>query len=171
MDADAGARLDGRARDDWLLAHCVHLDRELPGTVSHQPRSNLNNAVGYGRPARFTRVVLGTDGIGSDMVEEFALAFALHRADDVTASPEVAGRWLGAGAALVPEGADDVVTWSYEPMEPWHVAYTPGIRPLRVEVGGEVVLDEHGPTRVDATEIRARAREEAQRLFARMVEI
>jgi hypothetical protein len=53
-------------------------------------------------------------------------------------------------------------------MEPWHLAYTTGLRPVQVEVGGEVVLDEHGPTRVDAVEIRARAREEARRLFARM---
>ena len=55
----------------------------------------------------------------------------------------------------MPEVATDVVTWSYEPMDPWHLAYTPGIRPLRVEVDGEVVLDEHGPTRVDAAEVRA----------------
>ncbi len=56
-------------------------------------------------------------------------------------------------------------------MEPWHLAYTPGVRPVRVVVDGEVVLDESGPTRVDATEIRARAREEAQRLFARMADL
>src|SRR4051794_224080 len=49
-DAAAGERLEGRARDSWLLAHAVHLDRVLPGTVLHNPRSNLNNAVGYGRP-------------------------------------------------------------------------------------------------------------------------
>ena len=42
-------------------------------------------------------------------------------------------------------------------MEPWHLAYTPGVRPARVVVDGEVVLDESGPTRVDAAEIRARA--------------
>jgi hypothetical protein len=56
-------------------------------------------------------------------------------------------------------------------MEPGHVAYTPGIRPLRVEVDGDVVLDEHGPTRVDAAEIRARAAEQAARLFSRMEEM
>ena len=49
----------------------------LPGTVVHNPRSNLNNAVGYGRPARFAPVALGTDGIGADMLDEFRLAFAL----------------------------------------------------------------------------------------------
>jgi hypothetical protein len=171
MDAAAGERLDGRTGPDWLLAHAVHLDRDLAGTVVHNPRSNLNNAVGYGRPARFDRVALGTDGIGSDLLGEFALAFALQRADDVTSSPETAWSWLEAARALVPEAAGDRVTWPYEPMEPWHLAYTTGVRPIRVEVGGEVVLDESGPTRVDGPGIRARAREEAARLFARMAEL
>ena len=65
------------ADDRWILAHAVHLDRLLAGTVVHNPRSNLNNAVGYGRPARFPRVALGTDGIGADILEEFRLAFVL----------------------------------------------------------------------------------------------
>lgn len=171
VDQAAGARLADRAQDSWVLAHAVHLDRTLPGTVVHNPRSNLNNGVGYGRPARFPRAALGTDGIGADMLEEFRLAFALTRADDVTASPETAWSWLEAGASLVPEVLDDRVTWSYSPADPWHLAYTTGTRPLRVEIGGEVVLDEHGPTRVDAAEIRARAGEQAQRMFVRMAEL
>jgi cytosine/adenosine deaminase-related metal-dependent hydrolase len=170
-DRDAGLRLEDRADDRWLLAHCVHLDRPLPGTVAHNPRSNLHNAVGYGRPARFDRVVLGTDGIGSDLLEEFALAFVLQRADDVVATPELAWSWMTAGAQLMPAVIDDAVTWTYEPIDPWHVAYTPGIRPVRVQVDGEIVLDEGGPTRVDSVEIRARAREQAQRLFRRMEEL
>jgi cytosine/adenosine deaminase-related metal-dependent hydrolase len=168
VDAAAGARWAGRADERWILAHAVHLERALPGTVVHNPRSNLNNAVGYGRPARFDRVALGTDGIGADMLEEFRLAFALARAHDVTTSPESVWSWLAAGAELVPEARDDRVTWSYEPMEPWHLAYSTGVRPLRVEVGGETVLDEQGPTRVDAAEIRARAAEQAARLHARL---
>ena len=48
-----------------------------PGTIAHNPRSNMNNAVGYAWPARSPNpVVLGTDGIGADMLEEFRLAFA-----------------------------------------------------------------------------------------------
>jgi hypothetical protein len=171
VDRAAGERLAGRAQDSWLLAHCVHLERELPGTVVHNPRSNLNNAVGYGRPARFGQVALGTDGIGADMLEEFRLAFALHREHDVAASPEEAWSWLDAGRRIVPEVNGDAVTWSYEPMSPWHLAYTPGVRPVRVEVDGEVLLDSSGPTRVDPTAIRARAREEARRLFSRMEEL
>jgi hypothetical protein len=116
-------------------------------------------------------VALGTDGIGADMLEEARLAFALARADDVTVAPEVAWGWLGEGATIVPEVLDDRVTWSYAPMDPWHLAYTTGVRPRRVEIDGEVVLDEHGPTRVDATEIRRRAAEEATRLFRRMEDL
>src|SRR5690606_2544873 len=51
-DAGAGARLAPLASDDWLLVHCVGLDRHLPGTIAHNPRSNMNNAVGYAAPAR-----------------------------------------------------------------------------------------------------------------------
>jgi len=171
VDAAAGARWAGRTDERWILAHAVHLERPLPGTVVHNPRSNLNNAVGYGRPARFDRVALGTDGIGADMLEEFRLAYALARSDDVTASPEVAWSWLAAGAELVPESRDDRVTWSYEPMDPSHLAYTTNARPLRVEVGGETMLDEQGPTRVDASEIRARAAEQAVRLHARLEDL
>ncbi len=171
IDAPAGARLADRARDDWVLAHAVHLDRTLPGTVVHNPRSNLNNAVGYGRPARFPRVALGTDGIGADMLDEFRLAFVMARDNDLDASPDTAWRWLESGADFVPEVFDDMVTWSYSPIEPWHLAYTTGVHPIQVEVAGEIVLDELGPTRVDAGEIRARAAEQAQRLFGRMEEL
>ena len=161
-DAAAGARLERYAADDWLLAHCVHLDRSLPGTIAHNPRSNMNNAVGYARPARFANpVVLGTDGIGADVLEEFRVAYARHREDDVTATPETAWAWLGEDRAAR-------VTWSYEPMDPWHLAYTPGVRPVRVEVDDEVLLEAGRPTRVDADEVRAKAREQAQRLWARL---
>jgi len=170
-DADAPQRLAGLTRDGWLLAHGVHLrdDHGLRGTVLHNPRSNLNNAVGYADPRRFDNpVALGTDGIGGNVVEEFRLAYVLHRSVDVTATPETAWAWLETGRDLVPEARDDEVTWSYDPMDPWHVAFTPGIRPVEVRVGGEVVLSEGRATRVDADEVRAKAAEQAARLHARL---
>jgi hypothetical protein len=60
------------------------------------------------------------------------------------------------------------VTWTYEPMDPWQLAFTPGVGPTRVEVDGEVVWADGAPTRVDAAEVRARAAEEADRLHQRM---
>ena len=170
IDTTAGARLDRIAADDWLLVHCVHLDRDLPGRLAHNPRSNMNNAVGYARPAaRPNTVVLGTDGIGADMLEEFRLAYVAHRADDVTASPDTAWQWLANGWELVPEARDDTVTWTYDHVDsPWHVAFTPGIRAVEVRRGDEVLLAEGAATRVDPAEVRAKAAEQAARLFARL---
>ncbi len=170
-DVAAPERLGHLTRDDWLLAHCVHLptDHRLRGTILHNPRSNLNNAVGYADPARFSNsVALGTDGIGANMIESFRLAYVMQRSVDVTASPETAWGWLETGWDLMPAAREDRVTWSYEPMDPWHLAFTPGVRPLQVEVDGEVVFAEGTTTRVDAEEIRAKASEQARRLHARL---
>jgi len=168
-DRDAPARLAPLAKDDWLLVHCVHLDRDLPGTIVHNPRSNMNNGVGYAAPARRPNpVALGTDGIGADMLEEFRLAYVRHREDDVLASPDTAWSWLERGHDLFPEARNDRVTWSYDPIDAWHVAFTPGIRALDVEIDGEIVLRDGVPTRVAPTEIRAKAAEQARRLFARL---
>jgi cytosine/adenosine deaminase-related metal-dependent hydrolase len=168
-DHAAGARLETLAADDWLIVHCVSLDRDLPGTIAHNPRSNMNNGVGYARPAqRSNPVVLGTDGIGADMLEEFRLAYVAHRADDVMASPDAAWRWLQQGYAFVPEAAADTVTWSYDHVDSaWHIAFTPGIRAIDVVSGdGEMLLRDGQPTRVDLAEVRAHAAEQAARLHA-----
>ena len=173
VDKGAAERLRPLARPDWLVAHGVHLadDHGLAGTIAHNPRSNMNNGVGYARPTRFSNsVVLGTDGIGGDVLEEFRVAFARLREQDVTAGPDQAWGWVTAGWSLFPEAASDLVRWSYEPMEPWHLAYSPGVRAVDVIVDGEVVLEEGRPTRVDGDEVRAKAREQQARLFARLDE-
>jgi hypothetical protein len=170
-DIDAPQRLDGLTRDNWLLSHCVHLptDHGLRGTILHNPRSNLNNAVGYANPARFSNpVALGTDGIGANVIESFRLAYVLQRSVDVACGPDKAWSWLETGWDLMPEARNDEVTWSYDPMDPWHLAFTPGVRPLEVKVGDEVVLAGGQPTRIDASEVRAKAAEQAARLHARL---
>ncbi len=168
-DIDAPKRLEGLTRDSWLLAHCVHLpsDHSLRGRIVHNPRSNLNNAVGYAHPARFSNpIALGTDGIGANMIESFRLAYVMERSVDITCGPDHAWSWLAGGWEIMPEARDDEVTWSYEPMDPWHLAFTAGVRPLEVRVDGEVLLADGKPTRVDPAEIRARASEQAARLHA-----
>ena len=170
-DADAMDRFRDLASDDWMLVHGVHLpdDHGLAGTMVHNPRSNMNNAVGYARPARFANpVALGSDGIGADMLDEFRLAYVRQRENDVTASPETAWGWLATGWDLFPEARSDRVTWSYADMDPWRLAFTTGVGPLTVEVDGELVLVDGRPTRVDPDEIRARAAEEAVRLHRRI---
>jgi cytosine/adenosine deaminase-related metal-dependent hydrolase len=170
-DVMAGQRLEARAAPDWLLVHCVHLDRPLPGTMAHNPRSNMNNGVGYARPTRWTNpVILGTDGIGADMLEEVRLAYVRLREHDLSESPDTVWGWLRNGHAFFPAARLDQVTWSYDHAdEPWRVAFTPGTRALDVRLdSGELVLAGGLPTRVDITEVRAKAAEQADRLFAKL---
>lgn len=110
-DADAGRRLEELARESWLLVHCVNLDRDVPGTIVHNPRSNLNNGVGYANPQRRANpIALGTDGIGADMLEEFRLAYVALRSHDLAASPPEVWTWVEQGYSLIPECRDDRVT-------------------------------------------------------------
>ena len=173
-DIDAPNRLAGLTNDRWMLIHGVHLpdDHDLRGTIVHNPRSNMNNAVGYARPARFAnRVALGTDGIGADMFDEFRLAYVRQRESDVLASPDDAWAWLANGWELFPDARDDVVTWSYPTIDAWHLAYTPTIRAIDVDVDGRSVLRGGRPTLVDEAEVRARANEQAARLFRALDDI
>jgi hypothetical protein len=183
VDGGADARLGNLTTDDWLLVHGVHLpdDHRLRGTVVHNPRSNMNNAVGYGHPTRFAGpVALGTDGIGADMLDEFRVAYARLRESQVTETPETAWSWLAEGWSLMPDALGDEVRWSGgvwpgagekalgESVDPWRLAFTTGVRPVEVHVGGQLVWADGMPTRVDGDEIRARAAEQAVRLFAHL---
>ena len=166
-DLAAADRLRDLTRDDWLIIHGVHLptDHGLRGTIVHNPRSNMNNSVGYSNPARFANpVALGTDGIGADMLAEFRLAYVKQREADVEATPDAAWGWLETGWDLFPDARRDRVTWSYDSMEPWHLAFTPTVRAIDVEIDGAPALRNGVATLVDADEIRAKAREQAARL-------
>jgi hypothetical protein len=166
VDADAGKRLATHADASWLLVHAVHLDDGLPGTIAHNPRSNMHNAVGYARPRPVrTRSCSAPTAIGGDMLDEFRVAFVRHREDDVTASPDPRGRGSRTGTQLVPEAASRpgdrgrTSRWS-----PGSSRTRPTCERVDVEVGGEVVLRDGVATRVDAVEVRAKAAEQARRL-------
>ena len=73
-----------------ICVHAVHVDaREIgllaeTGTwVTHQPRSNMNNAVGVGEVESMlragVRVGLGNDGFSNAMWEEWKAAYLLHK--------------------------------------------------------------------------------------------
>ena len=169
-DKDAGARLQDLANEKWLLIHAVHLDRDLSGTIVHNPRSNMNNSVGYANPVRFTNdVALGTDGIGADMLEEARLAYVRLRESDVTQTPETVWQWLRNADKFFPEINKDTVTWSYDQTDsPWHVAFTPGVRCVDVQVDGDLVVENGKPTRFDMNEIRTKAAEAATKLHKKL---
>ena len=173
-DIEAADRIRDLTTPDWLLIHGVHLpdDHGLAGTIVHNPRSNMNNAVGYSRPTRFAnRVALGTDGIGADMLDEFRLGYVKLREFDVAETPDTIWSMLDVNRSLFPEAGDDRVTWNYAPMDPWRLAFTTGVAPRRVEIGGRIVLDDGVVTTVDPDEVRAKAAEAAGRLHARLEEM
>jgi putative selenium metabolism protein SsnA len=73
-----------------IAAHCVHIDeaerdilRETGTWVTHQPRSNMNNAVGAAAVddmlARGMKVCLGNDGFSNNMWEDWKAAYLLHK--------------------------------------------------------------------------------------------
>lgn len=171
-DAAAATRIAHLSTDDWLVIHGTHLadDHGVRGTLVHNPRSNMNNAVGYARPIRFTnRVALGTDGIGADMLDEFRLAYVRLRESDVTQTPATAWAWIEAGWVLFPEALRDSVRWSYDGADdPWRLAFTTAVRAIDVDIDGEPALRSGVATRVDADEIRAHASEQSTRLFSRL---
>ncbi len=87
--ADICARLDkaGLLGPKTILGHGLYLSREEVDLVNerdaflaHNAQSNMNNAVGYNHQLPLYRnAVLGTDGIGSDMLASANFAFFKHR--------------------------------------------------------------------------------------------
>lgn len=73
-----------------IAVHAVHVDaREIEllsqtqTWVTHQPRSNMNNAVGMSQPEAMMRsgikVCLGNDGFSNQMWEEWKMAYLAHK--------------------------------------------------------------------------------------------
>ena len=171
IDSNAADRLRDIAQDNWLLAHGVHLQSNhgLKGAIIHNPRSNMNNSVGYAAPKRFNNPVgLGTDGIGADMIEEFRLGYARLREDDVTAPPLDIWKMLETNTALFPECQEDIVTWSYPKMDPWHLAFSTGVKPTDIVIAGKEIMKEGILMTIDAEEIRSKATEASTQLFKRI---
>lgn len=129
----------------------------------------MNNGVDYAQPQRFINpVALGTDGIGADMLDEFRLGFVAARVRDVTTTPDQIWRWFEPGWQLMPEARTDIVSWDYEPMDPWRLAYSPGVSPTAVSVDGRQIWHDGESTLVDGAEVRARAGEAAAKLFKKL---
>jgi putative selenium metabolism protein SsnA len=187
----------GALREGDLVAHGVHLDdseietvRASGAWIAHNPRSNMNNGVGYAPVgAMGERVCLGTDGIDGDLFAEARSAYFKAR----ETSPEADPRWaldrVGAGAALVGSvfgepamgaleaGAPaDLVILEYGAPTPLeaanlaaHFVFGMGAWHVRdVMIAGTWVVRDREHLAVDETELRARCREAAPKLWDRM---
>ncbi len=174
-----------------ILAHCVHLDdseralvRDSRAWVVQNTESNLNNAVGLTGYKDFgPRVMLGTDGMHSDMLRSAQAAYLAGQGTEGI-SPLGAYRRFRAVHALIAatgapgDGGNNLVVLGYDsPTDvtpgnfPGHFAYGLSSRHVSAVISrGRVIVEEGRLASVDEAEILAFAREQARRLWARLGE-
>ena len=193
----------GILTDRTLVAHAVHVEpREIEiladrGTwVSHQPRSNMNNAVGVAEVESMlragVRVCLGNDGFSNAMWEEWKTAYLLHKVShrdprrmsgDTVVQIAVRNNaaltevfFPGAALGVVEPGARaDLILVDYHPTTPlspgnlpWHILF--GFHESMVTgtiVAGEPLMFERELRTLDGAAISARARELAPEVWKR----
>jgi putative selenium metabolism protein SsnA len=86
----------------WLNEREIELINERKSYLAHNPRSNMNNHVGYcNRLRSVDNLVLGTDGCGGNMFEEIKIAFFKHKDDGGPWWPGDFANVLGRGNALL----------------------------------------------------------------------
>jgi putative selenium metabolism protein SsnA len=190
-------RLDahGLLASRTLLAHCVHLTADEVAEVhvrgcwiAHNPRSNMNNAVGYAPTATLKRAALGTDGMDGDMLAEARAAYLkmrdTGRGEALPATLELVagGHRLAAALFGLPFGKldagapADLVVLDYVPPTPLHTDNLGGhllfgldrSHVASVMVAGRWVVRDRRVASVDAAAAFARARAAAREVWRRM---
>jgi putative selenium metabolism protein SsnA len=189
-----------------ITAHCVHVDaREIEllaesnTWVTHQPRSNMNNAVGVAPVESLmrmgVRVCLGNDGFSNAMWEEWKAAYLVHkvwhRDPRRMNGYDVAQMAIYNNAALAntffpaaplgeitPNAFADLIFVEYYPPTPftpenlpWHILF--GFQQSMVTttlVGGKVLMKNRQLLTLDEAEIAAQARHLAAKVWKRYEE-
>ncbi len=186
-----------------IAAHAVHLDDlekqqiAASGTwVTHQPRSNMNNAVGVSPVeemlAMGIKVCLGNDGFSNAMWEEWKAAYLLHKSHHgdprrmngntvvemaIYNNAALASLYFPAApiGVITPGAVADLIFVDYlspTPLSPenlpWHILF--GFRDGMVTttiVNGKILMKDRQLLTLDEAEITARARELAPRVWER----
>lgn len=185
-----------------IMAHCIHIDaweagllRETGTFVSHQPRSNMNNAVGAAEIMPLLRagmpVCLGNDGFSNDMFAEMKVADMLQKlahgdprylgADKVLQMAVVNNRKLAAAffdkpVGIIAAGAyADLILLDYHPTTPlssanlpWHILF--GISGGHVHSTishGQILMRDRRLLTLDEAAITATSRQVAQATWER----
>jgi putative selenium metabolism protein SsnA len=189
-----------------LSAHCVHVNANeikwLAKThtkVSHQPRSNMNNAVGTAPVQKMldagVTVGLGNDGLSNNMYSEMKAAYFLHKAtasdpramsgDTVTRltyenNAQIASLfWPKPVGELTPGAYADMVFLDYFPYTPltagnlpWQIIFgVDGSHVTTTIVGGKVLMRDRVLLTLDEERIAAEARAIAPKVWARFEDI
>ncbi len=178
-----------------ILVHCVHVDawemeilRDTGTWVTHQPRSNMNNAVGVAPVETMLRggipVAMGNDGFSNNMWAEWKVAYLVHKlwhsdprrmgGYDVmqmaVANNAALARvfWPGAPLGEISPGAcADLIVVDYHAFTeltagnlPWHILF--GFEASAVTstmVAGQWLMRDRVLLTLDEAAIAARARE------------
>jgi len=185
-----------------IMAHCIHIDAwemallaETATFVTHQPRSNMNNAVGAAEITPMLRrgmsVCLGNDGFSNDMFAEMKVADMLQKvahadprylgADKVLQMAVVNNRRLAASffehpvGVVAPGAYADLILLDYHPTTPlkaenlpWHILF--GVSGGHVHstiVQGVTLMRDRELLTLDEAEIAARSRRNAQMTWER----
>jgi putative selenium metabolism protein SsnA len=186
-----------------IAAHCVHTNdhewellRETGTRVIHNPRSNMNNAVGAADvPAMLStgiQVGLGNDGFSNNMFSEIKTAYLLHK--HVKGDPRVLGAdqvlemavrnnartaalfYNEPLAELSPGASADIIMLDYYPPTPlsianlpWHLVFgMDGSQVSTTIVAGRVLMHERELKTLDEQQIAAKAREAAEHMWERI---
>jgi putative selenium metabolism protein SsnA len=199
-----GHRLESRGvlGERTLSAHCVHVDEgeiaalaKTETKVSHQPRSNMNNAVGAAPVQTMLDagvcVGLGNDGFSNNMFSEMKAAYLVHKATggDPRAMPgDTVARlayennariaslfWEYPLGQLAPGAYADIILLDYYPYTPltpgnlpWHLVFgADGSHVTTTIVGGRVLMRDRRLVTLDEEAVARKAREIAPRVWAR----
>ncbi len=186
-----------------IAAHCVHVDayekemlQETGTRVVHNPRSNMNNAVGVadvpGMLKRGIDVGLGNDGFSNNMFTEMHTAYLLHKlsksdprvmgGDQVMQmafqnNAQIASLFFSDPLGQLSVGAlADIILVDYVPTTPltagnfpWHIIF--GVDGTGVDttiVGGRLLMRNKQLLTLDEEEICAKSRELAGKLWKRL---
>jgi cytosine/adenosine deaminase-related metal-dependent hydrolase len=189
--------------DQTIVAHAVHCDpwelALLRGTetwVTHQPRSNMNNAVGAAPlDAMLTadmRLCLGNDGFSNNMWADWKAAYLLHKVahrdprrapgDGIARMAMVNNARLAemffpevALGLLIPGAAADMMIVDYHPFTPltagnlpWHIIFGFEASMIRTTIAsGAVLMHDREIFVLDEREIAAEARALAPSVWER----
>ena len=189
-----------------LSAHCVQVNStemdllaKTHTKVSHQPRSNMNNAVGTApvQPMldRGICVGLGNDGFSNNLYSEMKAAYLVHKSaarDPRVMSGDTVMRlaypnnaqiaasfWPQPLGEITPGAYADIVLLDYFPYTPitagnlpWHILFgVDGTHVTTTIVGGKVLMRDRVLLTLDEERIAAQALAAAPRVWQRFAEI
>lgn len=172
-----------------ILGHCLHLSENEKKIISNSPawvvqntESNLNNKVGYFNAANMgDQIMMGTDGMHSDMLHSAKVAFFVGQNFDTIGYDSVYQRFRNADKYLNSNkfkghGPNNLVVLDYDSPTPFNQGnfyghFVFGIESKHVKhviSQGKLVVENGKITTVDEEKILSGAKIQAERLWTKM---